>query len=205
MVLIVMRKIPGFGKSCIEIGGSCNGLICVVFSSDCIFLWNLTMREALELNSGDFDPRGHYMYGLGYNICTDDYKIEEPGFDLEEGTGFFLRGALHWLMRRRASDPEMIHVIVAFDMAEEKFYELVQLPDNKHLGEMVLTNSVDSMCLFCRGGLDVWKLNEYGIKSSWTRLFSENNRCTIPDIRFWEKRYTTRNLVKLYLVILDNP
>ncbi|KAK8510347.1 hypothetical protein V6N13_100374 [Hibiscus sabdariffa] len=138
------------------------------------------------------------MYGLGYDICTDDYKvvrvrrhfifidrcqveilarkrdiwrnIEEPGFDLEDGTGVFLRGALHWLTRRRASDPEKIHLIVAFDMAEEK------LPD-----DTVLANLADILCLFCGGGPDVWKLNEYGV-----RLFSEN-RCTISG----EKRYTT--------------
>ncbi|KAK8619528.1 hypothetical protein V6N13_133484 [Hibiscus sabdariffa] len=24
---------------------------------------------------GDFDRRGHYIYGLGYDICTDDYKV----------------------------------------------------------------------------------------------------------------------------------
>ncbi|KAK8619527.1 hypothetical protein V6N13_133483 [Hibiscus sabdariffa] len=63
---------------------------------------------------------------------------------------------------------------------------------------MVLTISADSLCLFCGGGpstpyLDVWKLNEYGVKSSWTRLFSEN-KCTIPDMRFrGEALYYTKS------------
>ncbi|KAL4367918.1 hypothetical protein GQ457_05G016100 [Hibiscus cannabinus] len=145
-------------------------------------LKKLIEKEALELNSGDPDPDGDYVFGLGYDISTDDYKGER---------GIFLHGALHWLARR-PSDPDKILVIVAFDMAEEKFYQLVQLPDAiekaKHLRRMVLTISADSLCLFCGGGdlfpthleLDVWKL----IGSSWTRIFSEN-RCTIPTETCW--------------------
>ncbi|KAK8652658.1 hypothetical protein V6N13_126684 [Hibiscus sabdariffa] len=119
-------------------------------------------------------------------------KIEGLDFVLEKGPEIFLHGALHWL-ETRASDAEEI-VIVAFDMAEEKFYELVQLPDSmgkkKHLGQMFLMISEDSLCLFCGGGgapttyIDAWRLNEYGFRSSWTRLFGEN-RCTIPDIVGW--------------------
>ncbi|KAK9011444.1 hypothetical protein V6N11_044295 [Hibiscus sabdariffa] len=203
----IMKNIPGFGKLHKEIAGSCNGLMCVVFSNGCIFLWNPTIREALELNSGDFDPEGYIFMALAMitPLMTTRSKaeilarksgiwrkIEGLDFVLEKGPEIFLHGALHWL-ETRASDAEEI-VIVAFDMAEEKFYELVQLPDSmgkkKHLGQMFLMISEDSLCLFCGGGgapttyIDAWRLNEYGFRSSWTRLFGEN-RCTIPDIVGW--------------------
>ncbi|OMO74119.1 hypothetical protein COLO4_26717 [Corchorus olitorius] len=59
-----------------EIGGSCNGLICIVFDYQRIFLWNPTIGEAKELAKlSDFDPEGTFFYGLGFDSSTDDYKI----------------------------------------------------------------------------------------------------------------------------------
>ncbi|XWS13366.1 hypothetical protein CRYUN_Cryun36dG0031400 [Craigia yunnanensis] len=59
-----------------DFGGSCNGLIYAVFDHERIFLWNPTIREALELAKlRPFDPKGTFSYGLGYDFSTDDYKI----------------------------------------------------------------------------------------------------------------------------------
>ncbi|XVF65281.1 hypothetical protein PTKIN_Ptkin09bG0235500 [Pterospermum kingtungense] len=170
-----MKKTPDSDELVddLEIGGSCNGLICIVFENGRIFLYNPTIREATELaidTSSTFDPRGTFFYGLGYDFSTDDYKvvragrhsssdkteveilglkrntwrrIEETGILLHGVAGIFLNGALHWLAIR-ANDPNKMFVIVAFDMVEEKFHELVAIPDNiqeaKH-HSMVLTMS----------------------------------------------------------------
>ena len=78
----------------------------------------------------------------------------------------------NWLAIR-ANDPK-IFVFVAFDMVEEKFNELVPIPDNieetKH-HSLVFRISGDTLCLFCEGGynnsdLEAWLLKEYGVKSS---------------------------------------
>ncbi|OMO85698.1 hypothetical protein CCACVL1_10042 [Corchorus capsularis] len=59
-----------------ESGGSCNGLICIVFDHQRVLIWNPTIREAKEFAKlSDFDPKGTFFYGLGYDPSTDDYKI----------------------------------------------------------------------------------------------------------------------------------
>ncbi|XVE81266.1 hypothetical protein DITRI_Ditri15bG0049800 [Diplodiscus trichospermus] len=47
-----------------------------VFDHERIFLWNPTIREALELAKlSPFDPKGTFAYGLDYDFSTDDYKV----------------------------------------------------------------------------------------------------------------------------------
>ncbi|OMO74117.1 hypothetical protein COLO4_26715 [Corchorus olitorius] len=59
-----------------EFGGSCNGLICIVFDHQRVLLWNPTIKEAKEFAKlSDFDPKGTFFYGLGYDSSTDDYKV----------------------------------------------------------------------------------------------------------------------------------
>ncbi|XP_022734823.1 F-box protein CPR30-like [Durio zibethinus] len=221
-----MKKTPDSDElvdGWLHLGGSCDGLICVVFEHERIFLWNPTIREALELTKlGPFDPKGTFSYGLGYNCSTDDYKVVrvarpstavasnesevevlelktniwrriqglQSGIEIE-GQGIFLHGALHWLASRQTG-PKKSYVTVAFHMVEEKFYELVPIPEtikeSKH-DLLVLGISGDCLCLFDGCGyetvLDAWLLKEYGVKSSWTRLFSVH-RETLHGHKYWE-------------------
>ncbi|XVE81272.1 hypothetical protein DITRI_Ditri15bG0050400 [Diplodiscus trichospermus] len=91
------------------------------------------------------------------------------------GNGIFLNGSLHWLAKKVISQTKIV-IIVSFSLAEEKFQEVVAAPD--HLEEnnvAVLGISGDCLCLFfeCNEGLyEGWLRKEYGVKSSWTRLFS---------------------------------
>ncbi|XP_022734824.1 F-box protein CPR30-like [Durio zibethinus] len=216
-----MKKTPDSDElvGWLGLGGSCDGLIFVVLGHERIFLWNPTIREALELAKlRPFDPKGTISYGLGYNSSTDDYKVVrvtaiasnetevevlelktniwrriqglQSGIETEAG-GIFLHGALHWLASRQTG-PKKIYVIVAFHMVEEKFYELVPIPDNikesKH-DLLVLGISGDCLCLFNGCGnetvLEAWLLKEYGVKSSWTRLFCVH-RETLHGHKHWE-------------------
>ncbi|XP_022734817.1 F-box protein CPR30-like [Durio zibethinus] len=220
-----MKKTPDsveLVNAWLDLGGSCDGLICVVFNDERIFLWNPTIREALELTKlGPFDPKGTFSYGLGYNCSTDDYKVVrvarpspavasnetevevlelktnfwrriqglKSGIEIE-GEGIFLHGALHWLASRQTG-PKKFYVIVAFHMVEEKFYVVVPIPDNIKESRhdlLVLGISGDCLCLFdgCGYGtvLEAWLLKEYGVKSSWTRLFSVQ-RETLQGLEYW--------------------
>ncbi|OMO85701.1 hypothetical protein CCACVL1_10045, partial [Corchorus capsularis] len=213
-----IKKTPDFDelKDCnnwLYLGGSCNGLICAVFESKRIFIWNPTIGEAKELAKlSDFDPKDTFFYGLGYDSSTDDYKIvrisrsstatasnetqvevlalksniwrriQGPQHGIELGGpdyGIFLHGALHWFATISKTGSKSTYGIFAFDIVKENFYELVLMPD--HLEEikydtLTLGVSGDSLCLFCGRGyedfLEAWVLKEYGIKSSWTKLFS---------------------------------
>ncbi|XWS35168.1 hypothetical protein CRYUN_Cryun21dG0102700 [Craigia yunnanensis] len=175
----VMKKSPDSDELVddLEMEGSCDGLICVIFENGRIFLWNPTIREALELAiDSAFDPKANGSDKTEVQILTlksniwrriegtqSGTEIEEAGFLLSGGAGIFLNGALYWLAIR-ANDPKKIFAIVAF-----------------HMGIAFL---------FCGGGyyisdLEAWLLKEYGVKSSWTRLFSVQ-RDIIPGHKYWE-------------------
>ncbi|XVE84698.1 hypothetical protein DITRI_Ditri17bG0034200 [Diplodiscus trichospermus] len=210
---VVMKKTPDSDElvdGWLDLGGSCDGFICAVFEQERIFLWNPTIREALELAKlHPFDPKGTFSYGLGYNFSTDDYKVVrvarpsntvasnetevevlelkinvwrriqglQSGIELQ-GQGIFLHEAIHWLAARETGQKK-IYAIVAFDMVEEKFYELEPIPDNIE----------ESKQDFLGGGyetvLEAWLLKEYGIKSSWTKVFSVD-RETLHGYKYWE-------------------
>ncbi|OMO85700.1 hypothetical protein CCACVL1_10044 [Corchorus capsularis] len=221
-------------------GGSCNGLICVVIGtlieSKRIFIWNPTIREANELAKlSDFDPKGTFSYGLGYDSSIDDYKVVriarsstatasdeaqveilalksniwrriqslQPGIEIKgpmgpEYAGIFLHGALHWLAAITKTGSKTTYAIVAFDMVNENFYELVPLPDQieeSKYDTLGLGISGDNLCLFCGCGwedvMEAWLLKEYGIKSSWTRLFNvDRQRLFEREIEYDEAFYT---------------
>ncbi|XVF37942.1 hypothetical protein REPUB_Repub20aG0054700 [Reevesia pubescens] len=221
-----MKKTPDSDElvdGWLDLGGSCDGLICSVFDHERIFLWNPTIGEALELAKlHPFHRKGTFCsYGLGYNFSTDDYKVvrvarpsipnasnetEVEVLELKsniwrriqglqsstelEGDGIYLNGAVHWLATRETGLKE-IYVIIAFHMEEEKFYETVRIPE--HLEEtttdntMVLGISGDCLCLFHGCGyetvLEAWVLKEYGVKWSWSKLFSV---CTLHGHKYWE-------------------
>ncbi|KAJ0034272.1 hypothetical protein Pint_25492 [Pistacia integerrima] len=60
-----------------EILGSCNGLVCLEFDYDNLFLLNPTTRDSRELPKPDSTSTDEdsVFYGLGYNVSVDDYKV----------------------------------------------------------------------------------------------------------------------------------
>ncbi|XP_043693194.1 F-box protein CPR1-like [Telopea speciosissima] len=63
-----------------KIVGSCNGLLCISYSDDDIFLWNPSTRRHQKLPitpiEFPFDNRLRYIvYGFGYDSTSDDYKL----------------------------------------------------------------------------------------------------------------------------------
>ncbi|PON91356.1 F-box domain containing protein [Trema orientale] len=61
-------------------------------------------------------------------------------------SGVLVGNSLHWMMRVRFPDSTSVHIVVAFDFVTEKYWEIL-LPDKK-------------------------SKQEYGVKESWTKLFS---------------------------------
>ncbi|KAI8537981.1 hypothetical protein RHMOL_Rhmol09G0065500 [Rhododendron molle] len=57
--------------------GSCNGLVCIAIEEDAVFLWNPTTRKSNRLpDSGVRMRYGCFIiYGFGYDLCSDDYKV----------------------------------------------------------------------------------------------------------------------------------
>lgn len=88
--------------------------------------------------------------------------------------GILANGALHWVVSRKPeSDPS--NVIAAFDLASEE-YRLVPQPDyldtNFHMNVDVLRGCLCVLCNYVEVCVDVWMMKDYGVKESWTKLFS---------------------------------
>ncbi|KAK6266054.1 hypothetical protein QUC31_016891 [Theobroma cacao] len=95
---------------------------------------------------------------------------------------------MHWLARRVSSRTK----IVSFDLAEEKFQEVVPQParmdENHYVATMGLGVWGDCLSLFieCAENLyEGWFMKEHGVKSSWTRLFSSPVD-PLPGFKHWQ-------------------
>lgn len=189
--------------------GSCNGLVCMaLLGSKDFFIYNPSTRVYKKLPDPDISLGSPYLYGFGYDSSTDDYKVlaiachrvllkvfsmkafswrdvqYNIGVKLFYGTespakGCLFNGALHWLVsgfRFGLQDP----VIIAFDLAEEKFRRVGEAchPSSVSLGVVGGCLSLNICCLNCGDrttDFELWVMKQYGVHSSWERLIKINN------------------------------
>lgn len=104
------------------------------------------------------------------------------------GYAVYANGVLHWVSPRR---PEfgIDNVIIAFDLGVEEFRVLPQPDSNDFAKDFVLDVGVleGHLCAVCNYDLvklDVWMMKEYGVKESWTKLFSIERSRTMSSLRF---------------------
>ncbi|OMO79003.1 hypothetical protein COLO4_24613 [Corchorus olitorius] len=199
----------------VDLVGSCHGLVCLLLDDGGQFIiWNPCTGESRALPKPNSVPDGTFSYGLGYDFLTDDYKLLRVGSscssdvevftlktnvwrrssDLQQGielngNGIFLNGSLHFLATQ-VSGPTKIKVIVSFNLAQEKIEEVVAVPDHlQEKDDAVLGVSGDCFCIFFSDySADLyegWVMKEFGVKSSWTRLFS-NPIEPFPGYKYWQ-------------------
>ncbi|XP_059631104.1 F-box protein CPR1-like [Cornus florida] len=89
--------------------------------------------------------------------------------------GVLVSGALHWVVSPRAKS-NSADMIAAFDLGVEKYRLLpgsdrMTVYNDYHMNVRVLGGC---LCLICHydGEVDIWVMKEYGVKESWTKLFS---------------------------------
>ncbi|TXG72634.1 hypothetical protein EZV62_001213 [Acer yangbiense] len=100
------------------------------------------------------------------------------------GLGTLSNNALHWI-----GEQDFNYFIVSFDLSGGERFKELGLPD--HLAkERFLVNLGtigDSLVIFCyleaTLSFKSWVMKEYGVKSSWTRLFRVSND-TFPYFNF---------------------
>ncbi|KAL0457384.1 UNVERIFIED_CONTAM: F-box protein CPR1 [Sesamum latifolium] len=87
--------------------------------------------------------------------------------------GTFVNGAIHWLVPGR--EPGSPSVIAAFNLANEVFVE-IPAPSGVDMLNILLNKLVvrgGCLCLLYtreHGQTDVWTMEEYGLKESWTKF-----------------------------------
>ncbi|XP_059629554.1 F-box protein CPR1-like [Cornus florida] len=195
------------------IQGSCNGLLCLTskFSNleELIALWNPSTRKhqmllvaLIELTRERSTYRA-IVFGFGYDCVHDDYKSQVEFMAIIEDfpyylwylaeKGEFASGALHWVVRPKPESHKS-RLITAFDLGDKE-YRLVPQPDysvvNLHMNVVVLEGCLCLVCNYVSVHVDIWVMKEYGVKESWTKLFSIAQPTTIEKFDWvWPLAYS---------------
>ncbi|XP_027166179.1 F-box/kelch-repeat protein At3g23880-like [Coffea eugenioides] len=172
--------------------GSCNGLFCVYVFGD-IFLWNPSIRKSKKLP--DFGPKSGtaaaMLYGFGYDESNDDYKVyrilgsnqtwvdaysqnTNSGRRIEDFNGvlinqgvYFVSGKLHWSVGGTGGK------IVTLDLTDGMYGEVEQPKYGEHHVGWNLEVLGGCLAVFYyhqNGHVDLWIMQEYGVKESWTKM-----------------------------------
>ncbi|OMO97479.1 hypothetical protein COLO4_14581 [Corchorus olitorius] len=184
--------------------GSCNGLIFLSYGIQKFYLLNPLTGESRQLYNFSVKPKTKFAFG--YDSSTRDYKIirfepDEPYsdlwvFSLKNNSWRCLKpniqdipkqlipdlkthqavevgGFLHWQVDSRNHDR-----VLTFDLAQEKFGELINLPKDPNEEARIIGLSVLHGCLCVTRksianmaqGCSIWTMKEYGVAESWTKL-----------------------------------
>lgn len=158
----------------------------------------------------DLDSCDAYFDGFGYDACSDDYKFvrimvfsngnpastEITVYSMKNNSwekikkgcpyhfwkprnGVLAGGALHWLANRKPEADEA-NLMIAFDLSHEEFYQ-VPMPFAVGGGGFSACLEVLRGCLSLVCMYDIWVMKEYGVKDSWTKLFTFREGVIGPD------------------------
>ncbi|XP_054806713.1 F-box/kelch-repeat protein At3g23880-like [Prosopis cineraria] len=122
----------------------------------------------------DSDGRGDYKTEVKvYTLGADSWRrIQEfpSGIPCDE-MGKFVSGTLNWVAISHSRSPL---VVISLDLGKESYVELSQ-PDHED-GMLTLTLGILGDCLsilyYYGTRSDVWIMKDFGVKESWTKLFS---------------------------------
>lgn len=115
-----------------------------------------------------------------FSLKTNSWrKIHEeyPAYYPSESSGVFVNTALHWAVEKLydGNRVDRGNILVSFDLKEEKYME-VPLPDELRNGSCptigVLGGDLSMIKHDSDDGHQVWRMKEYGIKDSWTKLIN---------------------------------
>ncbi|KAI8000265.1 F-box protein CPR1 [Camellia lanceoleosa] len=92
----------------------------------------------------------------------------------KRGYGVLVGSALHWVVSRKY-ESDTANLVAAFDLTDEK-YRLVPQPEfsdkDFHMNVGELDGCLCILCNYVQVRIDMWVMNNYGVKESWTKLFS---------------------------------
>ncbi|KAM3339244.1 hypothetical protein P3S68_029113 [Capsicum galapagoense] len=127
-----------------------------------LWLWNPSTRESIVLPGPKFPLELFCTWGLGYDSVSDDYKILK--IDLKSRK-------FHWI------DDITRFTVTALSISSEVYTE-IPLPEqmlsiyNQTWGVSVLTEKLCAYAHYTSQTFRFWVMKDYGIKESWTGLFT---------------------------------
>lgn len=179
---------------------SCDGIICLTTDYSSAVLWNPFINKfktlpPLKYISLKRTPSS--LFTFGYDPFADNYKVfaitfcvkrttvevhtmgtsswrrieDFPSWSFIPNSGIFVAGYVHWLTY---DGPGSQREIVSLDLEDESYCEV--LPPDLETDLWTLGSAWDHLCIFASNELfmDVWIMEEYGKKESWTKL------CKVP-------------------------
>ncbi|PIA50002.1 hypothetical protein AQUCO_01300619v1 [Aquilegia coerulea] len=177
------KRLPRFMVGLVSVMTSCTGLGFVydLSSSDYMII-----KICSPQNCCFQSEVGIYWssYNLWERLPDIPYKIFYVRWDVptnksnkvfSESNPTHFHDALHWVGCKCLRDLTL-NIIFAFDVKNRVFRE-VHLPadyDHFNLCRMTLLVLDGYLCLFCERALlaEVWLMKEYGVRESWTKLFT---------------------------------
>ncbi|CAJ2663126.1 unnamed protein product [Trifolium pratense] len=177
---------------------SCDGILCFVFDDNSTILWNPSIRK-FKLLSPLKNPMKSVICSssFGYDHFNENYKVIAITFSKDKGNevnvhalgtdswrtiedypcphpiyrpGVLVSGAVNWMVYDASSNSS---VIVSLDLEKES-YQKFSHPylENDYYSNLGVVEGC--LCIFAHWKMlfDVWIMNEYGNKESWTRLYS---------------------------------
>ncbi|KAL6985740.1 hypothetical protein U1Q18_019113 [Sarracenia purpurea var. burkii] len=112
------------------------------------------------------------VYSMNSNSWHRAKKF--PYYQLKRISGVLASGSLHWVVTPEP-DVDKGGSIVAFDLGSED-YQLVPQPEysdtNFHLNVESFGGCLSLLCNYYSSRVDIWVMNDYGVKESWAKLFS---------------------------------
>ncbi|CAI9089434.1 OLC1v1024006C1 [Oldenlandia corymbosa var. corymbosa] len=151
------------------------------FGSDCRGDYKVVRVVYCEGDGGDLTlPPEVEVYSLSTGFWRRLLNVEIDAFISFAGTTHApLNGAWHWISYspHRAADGGCLCLILRFDIANELFSEIM-LPDELSLVNclnLVVNVYMGQLCVTAnhvRGYEYIWVMKQYGVKESWTRLFT---------------------------------
>ncbi|KAL6553509.1 hypothetical protein OROGR_007351 [Orobanche gracilis] len=125
-----------------------------------------------------------------YSMKSDSWRrIEDFPYFLcyKHAHGVLVGGALHWAvtMDDDLDDPE--RWIASFDIATEE-YHLIPRPEYVEMGFHMNVGEVGGKltvhCNYDMMYMDIWVMNSYGVRESWTKLFSVAQTIDLPRFEY---------------------
>ncbi|KAL3506367.1 hypothetical protein ACH5RR_031749 [Cinchona calisaya] len=110
-----------------------------------------------------------------YSLVTNSWRRIQDylGPFVSPRSCVFMNNALHWPVARSNHD-KVTRSILSFNMAEETYQQIpVFKLENRYFGWSIgILEECLVTCEYCEFWTEVWALKEYGVKESWTKLFT---------------------------------
>ncbi|XP_002532715.3 F-box protein CPR1 [Ricinus communis] len=180
------------------------------------------VRMATFVGEDDRCESFDYEYQVQvYSLKNDSWKrikglpyylrfLYKPFFQVlhRRGYGVFACNALHWVMPHW---PELgvNNSIIAFDIVNETFQQVPQpnWSDNQlnfQVDAGVLEGRLCAMCNCGHECIDLWVMEEYGVKESWIKLFSFRLSKSMSNLMFLRPLCYSKDRENMLLEVNDH-